>query len=167
MRAMPIGLMVASLVWVTPVLAQNDKNPESAALAGTWTYRSFNNDPNPVGDDAESALRLIFAEAVFTFEIPSSTTLTGKIDWPGGGLDLTGTIEPATEDRMLHVHITGMGRPDTGTATWQYDYDANLAYSWPNGIDQVPALVGTVIRVKEHGGNPAGYVASFVAVKQP
>jgi hypothetical protein len=27
-----------------------------------------------------------------------------------------------------------------------------------NGVNQVPALVGTVIRVKAHGNNPAGYV---------
>jgi hypothetical protein len=31
----------------------------------------------------------------------------------------------------------------------------------------VPALVGTVIRAKPHGTSPAGYVASFVAVKRP
>ena len=140
---------------------------DSAELAGTWTYRSFHNDPNPVGGDPNKALLLIFAEAVFTFEIPSGTTLDGKLDWPGGGLDLQGTIELATKDRPLTVHIIGMGRPGTGTATWQDDYHANLAHWWPNGVDQVPALVGTVIRVKEHGGNPAGYVASFVAVKQP
>ena len=32
---------------------------------------------------------------------------------------------------------------------------------------QVPALVGSVIRAKPHGSAPAGYVASFIAVKQP
>jgi len=34
-------------------------------------------------------------------------------------------------------------------------------------VDQVPALVGTVIRAKPHNGEAAGYVASFIAVKQP
>jgi len=42
-----------------------------------------------------------------------------------------------------------------------------LAHTWPNGIDQVPALVGSVIRAKPHNGSPAGVVASFIAVKQP
>ena len=37
----------------------------------------------------------------------------------------------------------------------------------PNGVNQVLALVGTVIRAKPHGGAPAGYVASFIAVKRP
>jgi hypothetical protein len=39
--------------------------------------------------------------------------------------------------------------------------------SWPNGVEQRPALVGTVIRVVAHGPtSPAGFVASFVAVKK-
>jgi hypothetical protein len=36
-----------------------------------------------------------------------------------------------------------------------------------NGVNQVPALVGSVIRAEPHGSAPAGYVASFIAVKQP
>jgi hypothetical protein len=31
----------------------------------------------------------------------------------------------------------------------------------------VPAIVGNVFRAKPHNGNPAGVVASFIAVKQP
>ena len=38
---------------------------------------------------------------------------------------------------------------------------------WPDGVDQVPSFVGTVVRVKAHGPNsPAGYTASFIAVSQ-
>jgi hypothetical protein len=65
------------------------------------------------------------------------------------------------------VEIVGAGRNGTGTAGWEYDYRGQLAYQWPNGVNQVPALVGTVIRAKPHGASPAGYVASFIAVKQP
>jgi hypothetical protein len=61
------------------------------------------------------------------------------------------------------VEIVKTGRPGTVTAGWQYDYYANLAHPWPNGINQVPALVSSVIRAKL----PAGYVASFIAVKRP
>jgi hypothetical protein len=40
-------------------------------------------------------------------------------------------------------------------------------YVWPNGVDQVPSLLGTVIRVNAHGpSSPAGYTASFIAVSQ-
>jgi hypothetical protein len=141
------------------------------ALVGKWTYRSFHNDPAPVADDPqrapEKALALIFAEAVFRFQVASGVTLTGALDWPGGGLDLEGTIELGAGNADPIVKIVGTGRAGTGTAGWEYDYRGQLAYNWPNGVNQVPALVGTVIRAKPHNGAPAGYVASFIAVKQP
>src|ERR1700757_2385569 len=65
-----------------------------ATLAGKWTYRSFINDPTKCCDDpdpnkdGQNLLNLLFAEATFTFQLPSPTTLTGAIDWQGGGLDL-------------------------------------------------------------------------------
>jgi hypothetical protein len=139
-------------------------------LAGKWTYRSFHNNPAPITDDpktaADKALALIFAEAVFTFEIPTSATLKGAIDWPGGGLDLQGTLRTDTAGGAPIVEIVGTGRPGTDTAGWEYDYRGQLAYQWSNGVNQVPALVGTVVRAKPHNGAPAGYVASFIAVKR-
>lgn len=138
-------------------------------VAGKWTYRSFHNDPAPVAQDPKTApdkaLALIFAEAVFTFEVLPDATLKGAIDWPGGGLDLQGAVHAASADAPLTVEVVGTGRPGTGTAGWEYDYRGQLAYEWPNGVNQVPALVGTVIRAKPHDGAPAGYVASFIAVK--
>ena len=133
-------------------------------LDGKWTYRSFFNDPAFVGDDKQKALDLIFAEATFTFEI-SGTDLKGIIDWGSGGLDLKGTVSSASPPT---VQIIGMGRPGTETEGWRYDYNGALAHEWPNAVKQVPAVVGTVIRVNAHGpGAPAGDTASFIAVKQP
>ena len=133
-------------------------------LDGKWTYRSFFNDPAFVGGDSQKALDLIFAEATFTFEI-SGTDLKGIIDWGSGGLDLKGTVSSAAP---LTVEIIGLGRPGTQTDGWRYDYNGNLAHEWPNAINQVPAVVGSVIRVNAHGpGAPAGVTASFIAVKQP
>jgi hypothetical protein len=133
-------------------------------LDGKWTYRSFFNDPAFVGDDKQKALDLIFAEATFTFEI-SGADLKGIIDWGSGGLDLKGTVSSAAP---LTVEIIGLGRPGTETDGWRYDYYGNLAHQWPNAADQVPAVVGSLIRVNAHGpGAPAGVTASFIAVKQP
>jgi hypothetical protein len=136
-----------------------------AVLAGKWTYRSFHNRAALVNGDKDAALALIFAEAVFTFAI-SGWTVTGALDWQGGGLDIHGTVKAATAQAPLTVELIGTGRPNSQTAGWEYDYHAYLAYHWPHDVDQVPALVGTVIRAKPHDGEPAGYVASFVAVKQ-
>ena len=135
-------------------------------LAGKWTYRSFHNNPQPVGDDAQKALALIFAEATFTLTLPSGTTITGAIDWPGGGLDLKGTVQPGSGSEGPVVEMVGTGRPGTSTENWEHDYRGQQAHRWPNGVNQVPAITGTVIRAKPHGQAKAGYVASFIAVKQ-
>jgi hypothetical protein len=141
-----------------------ETNMQSTDLAGKWTYRSFFNDPAMVGDDRQKALDLIFAEATFTFGI-SGNQLKGIIDWGSGGLDLTGTVCPAGP---LTVQIVGMGRYGTQTAGWRYDHNGMLAHEWPNAVSQLPAVVGTVIRVNAHGPqSPAGVTASFIAVKQP
>jgi hypothetical protein len=170
-------LIVVTSLWTTPIQAR-PSSPSSASrpsagsianvstLAGKWTYRSFRNRAALVGNDSNRALDLIFAEAVFTLEVPSSTTLKGALDWPGGGLDLLGTIRRGSIESSPIVDLVGTGRPGTSTAGWEYDYHGQLAPQWSNGVDQVPALIGSVIRAKAHDGGAAGYVASFIAVKQ-
>lgn len=138
---------------------------DPSILSGKWTYRSFNDDPALVNGDPNKALALFFAEAVFTFEVVSETSLKGEIDWTGGGLDLEGVIGVAS-DASPTVQSVGTGRRGSSTDGWEYDHHGQLAYVWPNGVNQTPAIVGNVIRAKPHNGAPAGYVASFVAVKQ-
>lgn len=138
---------------------------EASILSGRWTYRSYVNTTTLVGDDKDRALALIFGEGSYVFDPPAGTVLTGTLDMGGGRvLDLKGKI---TETAPLAVAISGYGRAGTPTDGWEYDYYASLAYRWPDGVNQTPALLGSVIRAKPHGGKPAGVVASFVAVKQP
>jgi hypothetical protein len=181
MRARVLWLCVLACLAAVPALAQ--KRPQAArpaaaeaatprpadlSVAGKWTYRSYINSPVLVGDNADQAFKLIFGEGVFTFELPTPTTLKGTFDMGGGFvLDLDGRVRPDAPGAPLTVEIVGTGRANTPTAGWEYDYHASLAHRWPNGVDQVPALVGTVIRAKPHDDSPAGFVASFVAVKQP
>jgi hypothetical protein len=140
---------------------------DTTTLEGKWTYRSFHNNPTMINGDPQAALSLLFAEAVFIFDAPSGTTLKGRIDWAGGGLDLQGKIAPGSIEAPMTLDIVGLGRPGTATAGWEYDYHGVMAHQWPNGVNQVPVLVGSVIRAKPHNGAPAGYVASFIAIKQP
>jgi hypothetical protein len=128
-----------------------------ASLAGTWAYSSYLN----------TADQPVFGAGLFTFQTPTDTTLTGTLDMGGGlVLDLQGTIQPATGQGPLTANVRGFGRAGTGTDGWEYDYYAFLGYQWPNGVDQVQSLVGTVLRAKPHNGNPAGVTASFIAVRQ-
>jgi hypothetical protein len=157
------------------------------SLTGKWTYRSYLNRADViVGDDPEPAVRnlaaifgqgstannaakafgLIFGEGVMTFDPPSGNTISGNFDMGGGYvLDLKGTMQRLSSGDIT-LEVFGTGRSGTPTANWEYDYRAFMTPKWPNGINQIPALVGTVIRAKPHDGAPAGVVASFIAIKQ-
>lgn len=139
---------------------------QSNDIAGNWTYRSFRNDPTPTDGDPDKLAALLFAEAEFRLQVDDSGNITGVIDWGSGGLDLKGTIRVTAGGGPLTVDMIGTGRPGSQTDGWQYDYYAYGAHEWPNGVNQVPALVGSVLRAKPHGSAPAGYSASFIAVKK-
>jgi hypothetical protein len=138
-------------------------------LDGNWTYRSYRNDPQLVDGNAAKALAMIFGEGVFSFAMKGKTKLTGKLDMGSNYvLTLTGKVSPARGASPSTFHIVGLGVPNSPTANWRYDYHGWPAYEWPDGVDQVPSLVGSVVRVVAHGPkSPAGVVATFIAVKQP
>ena len=137
----------------------------SNPFAGTWTYRSFLNNPAPVGNDPSKLEALLFAEGVLTVKDAPATAFEGELSFgPGSVMDLKGAVTSAHDGVAAHAHIVGKGRPGTSTEHYFYDYDGSLTEQWPNGVNQVPAITGSVIRVKPHDGNPAGLVASFIAV---
>lgn len=160
-----------------------------ASIAGKWTYRSYRNRPDIIvnadaepavkalgaiyGDEVETAnaavkaLSLMFGEGVMTFDPPAGNSLSGNLDMGGGlVLDLKGTVQSQAGTGIVTLEIFGTGRPNTPTDNWEYDYKAFMTPKWPNGINQIPAFVGTVIRARPHGAAQAGVVASFVAIKQ-
>jgi hypothetical protein len=145
--------------------AQQVQNP----LSGKWTYRSFYNRPSTIVDqDAQLALGLIFGEGVMTFENSELKLVKGIFDMGGGYvIDLTGDVRWETYATPTIFSLIGIGRKGTPTEGWQYDYVGYLAWKWPDGIGQVPSIVGTVLRAKPHGSTKAGYTASFIANKQP
>lgn len=139
-------------------------SPDTGVLSGVWTYRSYRNVATLVDGDKDKALALIFGEGIYTLDQPTQTTLRGTLDMGGGYvLDVQGTV---TQAAPRSIAVAGIGREGTPTAGWEYDYNATLAYTWPDGVNQVPALVGSVIRAKPHDGAPAGVVTSFIAVRQ-
>jgi hypothetical protein len=156
--------------------------------AGKWIYRSYANradvlvnaDPDPAvqaltpifgsgtatAASSLKALNLVFGEGVMTLDPPAGNSLTGNLDMGGGYmLDLKGTMQTLASGDIA-VDLVGTGRPGTPTDNWEYDYKATTTPRWPNGVGQVPALTGTVIRAKPHDGQPAGVVVSFIAIKQ-
>jgi len=138
----------------------------SNPFAGIWTYRSFLNDPALTNGDPKKLEALLFAEGIWTVKDAAPTIFEAELSFGAGFvMDLKGTIKHATAGHAAHAHIVGSGRNGTPSAGYFYDYDGSLAEHWPNGVKQVPAITGSVIRVQPHNGEPAGLVASFIAVK--
>jgi hypothetical protein len=128
-------------------------------------YRSYRNLAKLVGDDQQAALALIFGEGVFELHQFDDGRIEGGLGIETGyALRITGSAGMTGDS--LGFMLIGEGLDGTATAGWRYDYHGIAGYMWPNGVDQVPSLLGTVIRVKAHGPNaPAGYTASFIAVR--
>ena len=138
-----------------------------SVLSGTWTYRSYINTPALVGDDASKALQLIFGEGQWRFTSSDDRIFKAVLDFGGdAAMDLFGTIVNGGGVTPQVLLITGTGREGTATAKWVYQYQGYVVPDWAEGVHQVPAIVGTVIRTIPHGSGKAGVVVSFIAVKQ-
>lgn len=136
-------------------------------LEGVWTYRSFINNPTQVDGNPQAALKLIFGEGELTIEKASDGVFKAALSFGDPAImDLQGTIERVNPDVPFVIFAQGAGRPGSGIEDYHYDYAFYTAYTWPNGIDQVPALVGTVVRAADHGSSKKGYVASTVTVRK-
>lgn len=137
-------------------------------LTGTWTYRSFINNPQPVGDDPEAAQALIFGEGELTIESAEAGSDGFKASLSFGGnavMDLAGSLEPGSAGGPTVIRAQGKGRAGSPVATFFYDYIFYPVGTWPGSVDQVPALVGTVMRAADHGSAKKGYVASSITVR--
>lgn len=144
---------------------------DAAEATGVYTYRSLLNQPDPVGDF--NAVR--FAEAEVNLLVRTDGTVGGTLAFPPAPgapeqsfLDLSGQVlgwEP------LRLRFTGTGRADTDVFDFVYDYEGEVAPTMPSGVGQRLAVVGSVVRSKDHGTGAqlakAGATASFVAVKRP
>lgn len=131
-------------------------------LVGTWTYRSFLNDP----DLSAKFNDLEFGRANISIEAAPMNEFKGRIYDVGWQLTLTGSINYGNP---FTVRFQGKGV--VGGEEWIYDYVGYVVRPWPNGVDQRMAMVGSIVRTIPHssgggGTSPAGVVCSWIAVRQ-
>ena len=142
-----------------------DSSPVSiqSVLVGSWTYRSYLN----IADLNKQPNDLLFGSGTIRLDTtPLPNQLSGLIYGPGWELRLAGSInygDPFT------LRFKGQGV--VSGSEWIYEYVGYLINPWQNGVNQVPAFVGSVIRQIPHpdgqgGTSPAGVVASFISVRQ-
>ncbi len=127
-------------------------------FVGCWSYRSFRNDP----DLSKEFNDLRFGAGTLVLDEPEFGYLSGSLGGEGWSLNLVGGY---TYGNPFALRFQGSG--EIGGEMWVYDYVGYLVSIWPNGADQRPAIVGSIIRTVPHsnGQAKAGYVASFIAVK--
>jgi hypothetical protein len=128
-------------------------------IVGTWSYRSFVNNP----DLSVAFNDLAFGAGTLVLEAPELGRITGSLGGSGWSLALQGW---SSLGNPFTVRFQGKG--EIGGELWVYDYLAYYTPLWPNGVDQRPALVGTIVRTVPHsdGQAEAGFVASMIAVRQ-
>lgn len=137
--------------------------PNIGSLVGKWTYRSFLNDPNlgTAFNDLQFGLGNIQID-----EAPAGV-LVGRIYDTGWALTLNGSINGGYPSVVRF-----QGKGVVGGEEWIYDYLGFVVPPWPNGVDQRPAMVGSIVRTIPHSGGapktvaPAGVVCSWIAVRQ-
>lgn len=155
---------VLSLFNLPPAIRQNNKPAASNEVVGTWHYRSFVNNPQKVSD----VNTILFGEGDFELDESPLGQLSGIGDFGGGNtVKFQGIVSHGS---LTTIRFRGIG---TGSANsdWSYDYLGVITPPWPNGVGQIPSIVGTVVRSAPHangsgGISPAGTVASFIAVKR-
>jgi hypothetical protein len=130
-------------------------------FVGAWTYRSLFNNP-AIDTDFDN---LEFGRGTIVIKVAPIEQLVGTIGGPGWSLALKGA---RSYGDPMHARFQGTGT--VNGEPWVYDYTGYLVPQWPNGVGQVAAIVGSVIRTIPHSAGPgkiapAGEVASFYAVR--
>ncbi len=155
-----IGLLGPAAL-ITGLQAAEGKAAEPApgSFAGTWTYRSLLSDP----DIKVDFNKLEFARGILAIDSGPFGVLQGKLSFGDDFLALKGNL---SYGNPFTARFQGKGATPA-TKGWVYDYLGFLIPQWPDGEDQRPCIVGTVIRTVPHsdGKAKAGVVASFVAVR--
>lgn len=137
-------------------------------FVGSWTYRSFYNDPDlhldKDGNADFNAVQLGFG--TLRIEEAGTQQLGGTIGGDGWSLALKGSMSTGNPGQVWF-----QGKGTVGGNEWIYDYIGWLVPVWPNGNQQVRALVGSIVRAIPHPGSgggvsPAGVVGSWYAVLQ-
>ena len=139
------------------------QNPNIGSLVGIWSYRSLLNDP----DLTTAFNQLQFGKGNIRIDEAPMGVFQGRLYDTGWALDLAGAIGYG-----MPWTVRFQGKGNVGGEEWIYDYTGFVVPPWPNGVEQRPAIVGSVIRTIPHSGGgpgtvaPAGVVASFYAVRQ-
>ena len=125
-------------------------------ISGHYVYRSLHNKAS-IEDEIK------FGEGLMTIIQKETGNFTGDFDMGGDYImKLEGTMNK--DGTNIAFKMTGKGVENTPTEGWIYDYQGIVTPNWPNGINQLTTITGSVIRTVDHGNAKAGYTATFYMV---
>lgn len=148
---LPVGQIVQSH---STVLKEIDMSTN--LFSGRWNYRSFRNKRDSPGDEEQFA---IWANAEAVFEEAVDSKIKGQLKLSIGTLDLNGTAEVGTDDSSTIIKLDAVAASGP-----LYAVSGRLVEPWPDGKNQVDAVVGSVINV----GDPRysiGEVGWFIMLR--
>ena len=118
--------------------ADNNRQAPDAAFSGHWLYRSFLSDPKLSDPDAPLKT-LLFGQGNLVLAVAPNGTVTGTLGGQGWQLQLAGTAHAGNPSV-----IRFRGEGTIGGEKWIYGYLGYSVPSWPESVDQRPAIVGTI-----------------------
>lgn len=130
-------------------------------FVGTWTYRSFVNNPD-ISADFDN---LEFGRGELLIGDFAPGSFSGRLVF--GDTYQFRLFGASSFGNPYTVRFQGVG--DTSDSQGQiYDYTGYLVPIWPNGVEQRIVIVGSVVRSVAHNGGQAkaGFVASWIAMKR-
>jgi hypothetical protein len=143
-------------------------------LVGNWTYRSWLNSDNLL----DAPKDLLFGSGYIQIEETDLNLFKGKIFGPKSDTNPNPFDKPYSWELDLKgssnfgdpFSFRFQGKGIVGGSEWIYDYQGYMIKPWPNGVNEVPSMVGTIVRTIPHpdgqgGTSPAGVVASWYAVR--
>ena len=135
-------------------------------LSGTYTYRSFINEPKVVGSFGE----LQFAQAELTLFAGLDGNVTGFLSWPTKADDSERAVMDIEGRMVVRRAAARPPRRHRPQGLGHRDVPLSLrAYACPPlARDRQAAVLsgGSVLRVKDHGTAKAGVTASVIAVSR-
>ncbi len=142
-----------------------DTRYQTAKLLGYSSWADYNAADKMIGSGSNIGNFIREVEATARPLMQSVGVLDGSIGGPGWSLSLSGSINYG-DPYSLRFQGKGM----VGGEQWIYDYAGYAIKPWPNGVNQVPAIIGSVVWSVPHssgtGTAPAGVVCSWIAVWQ-
>ena len=138
------------------------RTPYEDGLAGRWTYRSLFND----SDASKPFNDLRFGFGTLEIDPAPRGVFRGRLIGPGVTFRVEGSVGDA-RPRVLRFQLRGIFHSEE----WLYDYLGWVIPPWPQGVGQLPTMLGTLVRdipYTDTGGGlaAAGLVATWFAVRE-